>query len=74
MSDGTYVDDINSSFEDIQQLKSTVIDIFRDGEFELQKWHSNVAELKGKPTNTYEETCAKDTLETKQSEVKLLQL
>ena len=46
--DSLYVDAVISGGEEIsslQELKSQMIKIFRDGGFELHKWHSNAVEL-----------------------------
>ena len=63
-----YVDDLISggpTSEKAQQLKSTAIEIFAQGTFELHKWHSNDPVLDSTaptPAEGEEETCAKEQL------------
>lgn len=82
-----YVDDLISGDKNVagaQHLRQTSQSIFRAGEFELHKWHSNAPSLE-QPT-PHEETMeerptthqnenqsyAKDQLGVKQGETKLL--
>ena len=72
---GIYVDDINlgaTSVKETKQLKDYTIEIFKDGGFTLHKWHSNVKELEEGIVKEDETSFAKESLGTKQSEVKLL--
>ncbi len=55
-------------------MKQEAVEIFKDGGFSLHKWHSNVPELEGDLTNPSDQTFAKESLGTRQSEVKLLGL
>lgn len=58
--------------KETMQLKENAIQIFKEGGFTLHKWHSNVKELEEGNTKGDETSFAKESLGTKQTEVKLL--
>ena len=73
----TYVDDINigaCTKKETERMKQEAVDIFKDGGFSLDTWHSNVPELEGELTGVSDQTFAKESLGTRHSEVRLLGL
>ena len=75
LREGIYVDDISLgaiSVEETKQLKDNAVAIFKEGGFTLHKWHSNAKELEGEFQHKDETSFAKESLGTKQTEVKLL--
>ena len=75
--DSLYVDDVISGGEEIhslQELKSQMIKVFRDGGFELHKWHSNAVELKYYKLSDKVQMYAAESLGTQNTEASVLGL
>ena len=69
-----YVDDVNSgrtNIPDVKQLKSTMIRVFGEANFNIYKWHSN---MEGQEDNNAEDglTYAKSQLGVRWNETKIL--
>ena len=48
LRDGLYVDDLmtgGATVQEVETMKSTVIEVFEDASFTLHKWHSNAKGL-----------------------------
>ena len=56
----------------MEKKKRKATQVFRDGTFKLQKWHSNVSQLEEKSVHHNEETYAKRQLGTTSYKAKLL--
>ena len=72
-----YVDDVISGGEEIrslQELKSQMIKISRDGGFELHKWHSNASESEDYKSSDRVQTYAAESLGTQNMEASILGL
>ena len=74
-----YVDDLltgGTSVEEVQEIKQGAIEIMQDATFQLHKWNSNLQELEDdKPLqNIEEQTYAKEQLNVKHEETKMLGL
>ena len=75
LSDGIYVDDIHigsKNVTEVTEMKETSVKIFADGGFELHKLHSNSLLLDGDTTLAFNTTFAKEKLNVKSSETKIL--
>ena len=76
IKESLYVDDLISggyTKEEVLQLKTTAINLMKDGGFELHKWHSNIPELEsGKLEIDQNKTYAKLQFGVKQNESKIL--
>ena len=75
--DSLYVDDVISGGDEIsslQELKSDMIKIFKDGEFELHKWHSNAVELEDSKSSDTAQTYANESLGAQNMEASILGL
>ena len=62
------MDDVISGREEIrslQELKSQMLKIFRDGGFKLHKWHSNAVESEDYKSSDKAQTYAAESLEHK---------
>ncbi|XP_020909539.1 uncharacterized protein LOC110247453 [Exaiptasia diaphana] len=75
---GLYVDDLilgGETVEEALQKKTSATDIFKDANFQLHKWHSNVKELEiYHDVKESEVSYAKEQLGTKSDQCKLLGL
>ena len=75
--DSPYVDDVISGGDEIsslQELKSDMIKIFKDGGFELHKWHSNAVELEDSKSSDTAQTYANESLGAQNMEASILGL
>ena len=75
--DSLYVDDIISGGDEISNLhdmKSQMINIFKDGGFQLHKWHSNAAELEDCMSSNEAQTYADESLGARNTETSILGL
>ena len=73
-----YVDDVitgMNTVEETKQLMETMIDVFKDAQFTLHKWHSNATELEtSSASDEQQQTFVKEQLGVKDDETKLLGL
>ena len=72
-----YVDEVISGGDDVdrlQELKEQMIKIFREGRFELHKWHSNEVELEDSQPSDHSQTFANQSLGTQAVESSILGL
>ena len=73
-----YIDDVNTGMntvEETKKLMETTVDVFKDAQFPLHKWHSNATELETISTSDeQQQTFAKEQLVVKNDETKLLGL
>ena len=73
-----YVDEIingMNTVEETKQLMETMIDVFKDAQFTLHKWHSNATELEtSSVSDEQQQTFAKEQLGAKDDKTKLLGL
>ena len=74
-----YVDDIISggcTSDEVRELKSTAVEVFKDAGFELHKWHSNEKHFESdqRDEQDLEQSYAKQQLGVKNNEAKLLGL
>ena len=76
--DDMYVDDLvtgGESFQEVEKIKSDVIELFEKGGFKLHKWHSNEPSLETNDLSSQKElNFAKERLGTKANETKILGL
>ena len=75
--DSLYVDDIISGGDEISKLydmKWQMINIFKDGGFQLHKWHSNAAELEDCISSDEAQTYADESLGARNKEASILGL
>ena len=63
-------DDISS----LQELKSDMMKIFKDGGFEIHKWHSNAAEFEDSKSSDTAQTYANESLGAQNMEASILGL
>ena len=75
--DSLYMDDVISGEDEIsslQELKSEMVKIFKDGGFELRKWHSNTAELEHSTLSDAAKTYRDESLGAQNMEASILGL
>jgi len=72
-----YVDDVPTGAETIneaKELKPIMTKVFKDGSFELHKWHSNIASLENETDDGEEVSYAKQQLQPRGSSTSILGL